>query len=98
MIITLQWLYEKHPGNDTNILLETMSLLNERGLRWADYYDHNTYIFQDLDNVQPPITGDSSVFPYVHGVNAAQGKHSLGNNYRDTKLMVITGMKAGAVI
>lgn len=78
MLITLQWLFEKHPSNDTHQLLETMDLLNGRGLRWADYYNRNSYIFQDLDNVRPPITGDSSVFPYVHGVNAAQGKLTPG--------------------
>ncbi|KAL8717047.1 MAG: hypothetical protein Q9225_005683, partial [Loekoesia sp. 1 TL-2023] len=82
MIITLQWLYEKYPRNDTQRLLETMSLLNKRGLRWADYYNRNSYIFQDLDNVQPPITGDSSVFPYVHGVNAAQGMKAGAVIYR----------------
>ncbi|KAL8940501.1 MAG: hypothetical protein Q9216_002788 [Gyalolechia sp. 2 TL-2023] len=74
MLITLQWLLEHHPSNNTHELFETMSLLNRRGLRWADYYNRNSYIFQDLDNVRPPITDDSSVFPYVHAVNAAQGK------------------------
>ncbi|KAI4119609.1 MAG: hypothetical protein LQ345_000514 [Seirophora villosa] len=73
MIIVLQWLFEKHPGNHTDALLETMSLLNRRGLRWADYYNRGNYIFKDLDEVRPPITGDSAVFPYVHAVNAAQG-------------------------
>ncbi|KAL8821535.1 MAG: hypothetical protein Q9223_000443 [Gallowayella weberi] len=74
MIITLQWLYEKHPSNNTNQLLETMSLLNQRGLRWADYYNQGSFIFEDLDTVQPPITAESKVFPHVHAVNAAQGK------------------------
>lgn len=73
MIITLQWLYEKHPGNYTHTLLETMSLLNAGGSRWAEYYNEGKYLFQDLDTVRPPITGDSDVFRYVHAVNAAQG-------------------------
>ena len=73
MIITLQWLYENHPGDDAKTLLEVMSLLNRRGLRWADYYNRDSYIFQDLDNIRPPITDQSPVFPYVHGVNVAQG-------------------------
>lgn len=73
MIIVLQWLYEKHPGNNTDILLDTMSLLNQNGLSWAQYYSQSNYIFQDLDMVQPPITGQSPTFPYVHAVNAAQG-------------------------
>ncbi|KAL8705680.1 MAG: hypothetical protein Q9201_001200 [Fulgogasparrea decipioides] len=73
MIIVLQWLYEKHPGNHTDNLLATMSLLNQHGLSWAQYYSQANYIFKDLDLVQPPITGGSATFPYVHAVNAAQG-------------------------
>ncbi|KAL8878294.1 MAG: hypothetical protein Q9198_003860, partial [Flavoplaca austrocitrina] len=53
-------------------LLETMSLLNQKGLRWADYYTQGEFIFKDLDTVRPPITDRSPVFPYVHAVNAAQ--------------------------
>lgn len=82
MLITLQWLLEKHPSNDTRQLLETMSLLNRHGLRWADYYNRNSYIFQDLDTVRPPITGDSSIFPYVHAVNVAQGLKAGAVIYR----------------
>ncbi|KAL8847440.1 MAG: hypothetical protein Q9221_007509 [Calogaya cf. arnoldii] len=74
MIVTLQWLYEKHPGNISNTLLETMSLLNQHGLRWADYYTRGEFIFKDLDTLRPPITDKSPVFPHVHAVNAAQGE------------------------
>ncbi|KAL8949838.1 MAG: hypothetical protein Q9222_004078 [Ikaeria aurantiellina] len=73
MIITLQWLYERYPSNNTATLLETMSLLNQYGLRWADYYTPDEFIFKDLDLIKPPITGNSDVFPHVHAVNAAQG-------------------------
>lgn len=74
MIITLQWLYEKHPGNSSNMLLETMSLLNQRGLRWDNYYTRGHFIFKDLDTLRSPITDKSAVFPHVHAVNAAQGE------------------------
>ncbi|KAL8671022.1 MAG: hypothetical protein Q9168_004454 [Polycauliona sp. 1 TL-2023] len=74
MIITLQWLYEKHPGNSSDRLLETMSLLNQRGIHWADYHTRGQFIFKDLDTIQPPITDKSLVFPHVHAVNAAQGE------------------------
>ncbi|KAL9029829.1 MAG: hypothetical protein Q9196_001974 [Gyalolechia fulgens] len=82
MLITLQWLFEKHPSNDTHQILETMSLLDRHGLRWADYYNRGSYISKDLDKVRPPITADSSVFPYVHGVNAAQGMKAGAAIYR----------------
>ncbi|KAL8737982.1 MAG: hypothetical protein Q9181_001164 [Wetmoreana brouardii] len=82
MIIVLQWLYEKHPGNHTHNLLDTMSLLNQHGLSWPQYYSQANYIFKDLDLVQPPITGGSPTFPYVHAVNAAQGMKSGAVLYR----------------
>ncbi|KAL9641067.1 MAG: hypothetical protein Q9204_000337 [Flavoplaca sp. TL-2023a] len=82
MIITLQWLYEKHPGNSSYRLLETMSLLNQKGLRWADYYTQGEFIFKDLDTVRPPITDRSPLFPYVHAVNAAQGMKAGAAIYR----------------
>ncbi|KAL8916449.1 MAG: hypothetical protein Q9208_008515, partial [Pyrenodesmia sp. 3 TL-2023] len=82
MIIVLEWLYENHPGNQTHTLLETMTLLNSRGSRWTEYYNQGRYIFKDLDTVQPPITGESPVFRYVHAVNAAQGMKAGAVIYR----------------
>ena len=73
MLICLQWMYERHPEINSDILLETMHLLRQQGLNWEDYYDPSAFIFKDLDTVHPPITDDSPVFPYVHGVNAGQG-------------------------
>jgi len=81
MIITLQWLYEKHPvdsGNDNKqLLMETMYLLKQRSYDWSQYYNKDVFIFEDLDLIQPAITGDSAIFPFVHGVNTGQGKHSI---------------------
>lgn len=82
MIIVLQWLYEHHPGNHTNTLLATMSLLNQQGLSWAQYYTEGNYLFEDLDMIQPPIVDSSPLFPYVHAVNAAQGMKSGAVLYR----------------
>ena len=74
MLISLQWLHENAPSNNSQLLLNTMDLLRQRGRDWADYYQRGTYIFKDLDLVQPPIGGDSYTYPWVHGVNAAQCK------------------------
>ncbi|KAI4258613.1 MAG: hypothetical protein LQ352_001148 [Teloschistes flavicans] len=82
MIIVLQWLYEEHPGNHTNTILATMSLLNQQGLSWAEFYTQGNYLFDDLDLVQPPIENSSPLFPYVHAVNAAQGMKSGAVLYR----------------
>lgn len=74
MLICLQWLYEHHPRGHTEILLETMHLLEKRGLSWRDYYDESKFIFRDLDEIDPPITANHPDFPYVHAVNAGQGE------------------------
>ena len=36
MVITLQWLYEHHPGNQSGILLENMKMLHDGGLNWEE--------------------------------------------------------------
>ncbi|KAL9579269.1 MAG: hypothetical protein Q9203_006769 [Teloschistes exilis] len=82
MIIVLQWLYEHHPGNHTITLCDTMSLLNQQGLSWAEFYTKGNYLFGDLDMIQPPIVNPSPLFPYVHAVNAAQGMKSGAVLYR----------------
>lgn len=72
MLICLQWLYEHHPRGNKKILLETMQLLEKRGLSWKDWYE-SKFILRNLDDIDPPITGDHPLFPYVHAVNAGQG-------------------------
>ncbi len=75
MLICLQWLYEHHRREYNNNTLDTMQLLYERGLSWADYYDKGRFRFVDLDTIMPPITAEHEDFPYVHGVNAGQGNY-----------------------
>lgn len=84
MLISLQWLYENHPEGNEHTLLETMYLLLSRGLHWSDWWSNGTFIFADLDSVQPPITDQSPEFPFVHGVNAAQGLKAGAAIYRFT--------------
>ena len=83
MLITLQWLYENHPvdnGRDNKqLLIETMYLLKQRSYDWSEYYNKDVFIFEDLDLIQPPITGDSAIFPFVHGVNTGQGMHPMSD-------------------
>ena len=72
MIVSLQWLHEHTPPNNTQLLFDTMILLRQRGRDWANYYDKSTYMFDDLDTLQPAITIGSSSYPWVHGVNVGQ--------------------------
>ena len=74
MIISLQWLHEHTPPNNTRLLFDTMRLLRLRGRDWADYYDANNYMFDDLDTIKPVVTVWSYSYPWVHGVNVGQCK------------------------
>jgi len=67
MLITLQWLYEKHPTDQQHILMETMFLLKERSFDWPGYWTQQSFMFQDLDAIQPPITNDSLMYAFSHG-------------------------------
>ena len=90
MLITLQWLYENHPidsGKDNKqLLIETMYLLKQRSYDWSEYYSKDVFIFEDLDLIQPPITGDSPIFPFVHGVNTGQGTPPYPNKGHTVRL------------
>ena len=100
MLICLQWLYEHHPMGDTEILLETMRLLEKRGFSWREYYDESKFIFRNLDEIEPPITANHPDFPYVHAVNAGQGGCSGDVSFlcHALTLTAISGLKSGAAI
>lgn len=82
MIITLQWLYENYPEENTQILIETMYLLKQHGKDWTSYWTESNYIFKDLDLVRPPIKFSSPDFAFTHGVNAVQGLKTGAVLYR----------------
>ena len=71
MMITLQWMYENYPENNTQILLDNMKYLNDKAFDWAAWYNPETFIKQDLDTVPLHITVEN--FQFEHGVNAGQG-------------------------
>lgn len=76
MIISLQWMYEHYPGNNSQILLDNMKYLNDKAYDWAEWFSPGKYITADLDTVPIDIKTDS--FPFEHGVNAGQGVYPGG--------------------
>lgn len=72
MHIPLQWLYEKHPRNNSQIIWETMELMIEGGAQansdWRKYW---------VKGVYPEVTYTPRDQPYDelfnHGVNMAEG-------------------------
>ena len=77
MSITLQWLYEKYPGNQSEILLDNMKMLHDAGLNWEDWYNEGAYFGQGIDKDLNTISIDITEpnYPFEHGVNVGQGKN-----------------------
>lgn len=68
--ISLQWLYEHHPQNNGQILLDNMKMLTDAGYDWAYWY-LDAFIKDNLYNVSPDIV--DLYYHFEHGVNAGQG-------------------------
>ncbi|KIK54869.1 hypothetical protein GYMLUDRAFT_206165 [Collybiopsis luxurians FD-317 M1] len=77
MIVSLQWLFEKHPAGKEQELLDTMNFLYNGSIDWNDWYVEGVYPTQDLSGV-PIDPNTSPIFPYEHGVNVGQGLKSFG--------------------
>ncbi len=72
LIISIQWLLEKHPDATSDpVLWDTMSLLfNQTLFRWDEWYTEAAY--QKV--VSDPTTNNPS-FAFMHGVNVGQGRY-----------------------
>jgi hypothetical protein len=72
MMICLMWMYENHPSDQRQILLENLEMLRQGQIDWAEWYQNGVYIFEDLNTVNISYTDE--MLPYEHGVNVAEGK------------------------
>lgn len=75
MVLTLQWLYENHPGNQSQLLLDNMKYFHDGGKNWEDWYTKESYLDRgfdkDLNTLPDSLTSPN--YPYEHGVNVGQG-------------------------
>jgi hypothetical protein len=79
-LLSLQWLYENDDGADHALLMDTMRMVKNGAVDWHDWYSDEHYIKGDL-NDEPQKTTDL-MFPFLHGVNVAQGRRGpdMGRN------------------
>lgn len=77
MVLTLQWLYENHPGTQSQLLLDNMKFFHDGGLNWEDWYTKESYLDRgfdgDLNTLPDSLTSPN--YPYEHGVNVGQGTY-----------------------
>lgn len=72
MMVSLQWLIDHYPGNQTDILKENIDLIHHFGSKWEAWYTNGTYVTQDLYDVPASVTTDQ--WQFLHGVTVAEGK------------------------
>lgn len=73
MIVSLQWLYEKHPGaeSEQQALLDNMQVLHHYGNKWEGWFTEQSFAFKDLYDLPEKVTDDQ--YAFLHGVNIGEG-------------------------
>jgi len=74
MIVSLQYLLDQHPGNQTTLLKENIEMLHFFAFKWEGWYTEGSYIKEDLYNLPKSVTDDQ--WPFLHGVTIAEGNPS----------------------
>jgi hypothetical protein len=79
-VITLQWLFDKHPNGNQALLIDTMQQLKYTGVPWEKVFSEQYFPTAAVEHTQNP-------FPVLtwHGVNMAEGLKALPSTYRFTK-------------
>jgi Beta-L-arabinofuranosidase, GH127 len=71
MVLALQWLYEKYPAGNARNISDCMIFIYKQAYDWSYWFRQEDYIKADLDTL--PVGLTTSLFPFIHVVNAAQG-------------------------
>ncbi|KAJ5625302.1 hypothetical protein N7510_001611 [Penicillium lagena] len=77
MMVSLQWLIDRYPRNETEILKENIDMLHHFGNKWEGWYTEGSYIKRNLYDFPPSVTDEQWAF--LHGVTIAEGNNPLAN-------------------
>lgn len=72
MIVSLQWLFDYHPGNQTEMIKENIEMIHHYGSKWEGWYSEGSYVKEDLYDVPASVTDDQ--WEFLHGVTVAESK------------------------
>ncbi|KAJ5349469.1 hypothetical protein N7541_007196 [Penicillium brevicompactum] len=70
MVVSLQWLLDHHPGNQTDILKENIDMIHQYSFRWEGWYTEQSYIKDDLNTIPDSVASEQ--WPFLHGVTVAE--------------------------
>jgi hypothetical protein len=83
MVVSLQWMLDHYPGNQTDILKENIDMIHQYSFKWEGWYTEQSYIKADLNTV-PAALADAE-WPFLHGVTVAEGLKYAAVIRRSTK-------------
>lgn len=72
MIVSLQWLLDYHPGNQTDMIRDNIEMIHHYGSKWEGWYSEGSYVKEDLYDVPASVTDDQ--WEFLHGVTVAESK------------------------
>ncbi|KAJ5729713.1 uncharacterized protein N7483_004221 [Penicillium malachiteum] len=71
MMVSVQWLIDNHPRNQTQILMENLDMMHQYAYKWEGWYTEQTYIKEDFYDLPQSVTDDN--WQFLHGVTIAEG-------------------------
>lgn len=70
LIISIQWMIENYPSEQDPLLWDNMNMFySQDEYKWDHWYTNGT--FEKVVDYN-----DSTIFPFIHGVNVGQGTHA----------------------
>ena len=98
MVVSLQWLLDHYPGNQTTNLKENIQMIHHFGYKWEDWYTEGSYIKENLYNLPQSVTDDQ--WQFLHGVTIAESELCLNTipGFHRLTLDKYQGLKYAAVL